>query len=58
MKKTVLYALCFSSISFAQDFKTDFLTSEKVKEGFSFNGYVDVNYFHNLNNPQNGSKKL
>ena len=58
MKKALLYSLFISTAGFAQDAKKDSLnidSSKIVKEGFSFNGYLDLNYFHNLNNPQNGS---
>ncbi len=63
MKKALLYTLFISTAGFAQDAKIDSLnigsksndTTEKVKEGFNFNGYVDINYFHNLNRPQNGT---
>lgn len=36
--------------------KTTTEDSIKVDKGaFTFNGYLDVNYFHNFNNPQNGN---
>ncbi len=60
-KKLLLGATLFAGLTFAQTAEAEKQTipsSDSTKEykgAFTFNGYLDVNYFHNLNNPQNGS---
>ena len=58
MKNFLLITLFFltGEIIFAQTTNTDSLQNASDNKGvFKINGYVDVNYFANLNNPQNGS---
>ncbi|MBI1837403.1 MAG: porin [Flavobacteriia bacterium] len=63
IKSIFLYAVFIQSIVFAQEIKFDSLdihsksndTTDKIVNGFNLNGYIDVNYFQNTNNPQNGS---
>jgi hypothetical protein len=49
-KKLLLITSLTVNIAFGQ---TDSTAESNGK--FTFSGYVDVNYFHNMNNPQNGT---
>lgn len=56
MKKIFFFAALITFSAKAQEAKVDSLKEEKVdetKQGFSFNGYLDVNYFYNSNKPLN-----
>ncbi len=63
MKKILLIFVAFNGVLYAQTEQSEHAMQhtkmeDSIKDAkgvFTFNGYADINYFHNLNNPQNGS---